>query len=198
MTASEVFRQSNGEVTRRYYEELQKRGPLGVIATNLFRGQKTSTRAKLYRGRGYKSAAYETKGWAISNLCETLEQHGEALGFRWGWKEDPTVPFGDRPSQVIYCEIPGFGQVSFHSPTRDKGPKYAGEWDGQHASEERILAFADAVMAMPERHPGIDAINEGVAPAPPELRPGLLVTVRKTVELRFGDPDSIARARARR
>ncbi len=39
------------------------------------------------------------------------------------------------------------GQVSFHSTERYDGPEYEGDWDGQRQSEERILAFADGVLA---------------------------------------------------
>ena len=67
MTAAEVYQGSDGELTRRYYTELENRvGILGLVAVNLFRAQNCSSRAKVYRGgvrgRGsYKSMAYEKK-----------------------------------------------------------------------------------------------------------------------------------------
>src|SRR5579863_7361061 len=151
-SALAVFQGSDGDLTKRFYAELQKRGPIGLVAVNLFRAQKTSTRAKLYRGgvRGkgsYKSMAYDTKRWAMENLVKVLTQHGAALGIAFGWKEDPKTVFGESPSWVLYVDLPQ-GQVSFHSPDKLEGPAYAGDWDGTHLSAERVIEFADAVAGM--------------------------------------------------
>jgi hypothetical protein len=146
MRAREVFEQSNGEVTRAYYAQLQLHGPIGVVAMNLFRAQKTSTRAKRYRGRRFKSAAYDVKAYSMSELCRTLAASAAELGMRYGWKADPDTRFGEEPSWVLYVDTP-YGQISFHAPSRGQGPDYPGEWDRSHASETRILAFCDAVMS---------------------------------------------------
>lgn len=143
MKAIEVFQQNNGDVTKHYYAELDAIGPIGQIATALFRAQKRSTAAKSYRGRRFKSAAYDVKTWSMGELCRLLKQHAGALGIRWGWKPDPNQALH---SQVLYVELPQ-GQVSFHSSDRCGCPDvdFAGEWDGQHKSTERILAFCDAI-----------------------------------------------------
>jgi len=162
MTASGVFHQQNGEVTTAYYARLNQLGPAGQVAVALFRAQKRSSRAKDYRRGRYRRMAYDVKSWSIDEACRLLEKHGDELGIRWGWKEDPTVLFGERASWVLYVDLPvdlislqypgelgagPSGQVSFHSPHRGKGPDYLGAWDGQRASEARILAFCDAVVA---------------------------------------------------
>jgi hypothetical protein len=152
MIAREVFEGSDGELTKRYYAELEKRGPLGVIAMNLFRAQKASARAKVYRGglRGvgsFKRMAYDKKQWSIEQLAAAL--FTSPVEMKHGWKQDPTVVFDQDPSWVFYVELP-MGQVSFHSPTRGKGPDYSGDWDGQHKSEERILRFCDSVYHAPD------------------------------------------------
>jgi len=117
---------------------------------NLFRAQKCSTRAKVYRGglRGigsFRSLAYQRKAWSMKNLCDCLAEHGSELGINFGWKRDPNTPLHDAPSWVLYVDLPQ-GQVSFHSPTRYAGPDYPGEWDGVRASCERVLAFCEAVF----------------------------------------------------
>ena len=113
------------------------------------RAQKCSTRAKKYRGgvRGlgsYSRLAYETKSWAMENLCGILDKYGRALKIRFGWKQDPDIVFGERPSWVLYVDLPQ-GQVSFHAPSRLSPHDYGGDWDREHKSEERILAFCDSV-----------------------------------------------------
>ena len=104
MRSLDVFAASDGALTKRYYAELEQRGPVGVVALNLFRAQKCSSRAKKYRGgiRGvgsYKSMAYERKNWSLENLCRILKQHGAELGIRFGWKLDPEEAFH---SWVLY------------------------------------------------------------------------------------------------
>ena len=153
--ALEIMVGSDGEATREFYKILEDAGPLGRVAVNLFRAQKTSGRAKMYRGRRFKRAAYDTKSWSLANLCEILEKHGAEVGFRYGWKQDTTVVFGEDPSWVLYVDLPT-GQVSFHSPTRGKGPEYAGEWDGvPGVSGGRIVGFVQSVYErkVPDRQP---------------------------------------------
>lgn len=94
---------------------------------NLFRASKCSERAKVYRGRGYRGAAYDRKKWSMDNLCTALTEHADAMGIVWGWKSDPAMSADDPFRFVLYVEIPT-GQVSFHGP-RGVGPDYAGDWD---------------------------------------------------------------------
>ena len=143
MTASEVFHQNDGKVTKAFYVRLDALGPLGKIATALFRCQKRSSIAKKYRGGRYRRAAYDVKNWSLGELCKLLAAHGEDLGIVWGWREDPHQEYHN---QVLYVET-SQGQCSFHSAERLEGPDYPGDWDGKHASEDRIIRFADEVLA---------------------------------------------------
>ena len=150
MRAIEVYQGSDGEVTKKYYAALSERGPIGVIAMNLFRAQKSSSRAKAYRGGipgqgSYRRMAYERKAWSMSLLCDVLAKEGAALNIAWGWGPDGRTLFSQKVSWVLYVDLPQ-GQVSFHSPDRGEGPKYWSDWDGERKSEERILVFCDAVM----------------------------------------------------
>ena len=55
---------------------------------------------------------------------------------------------------VLYVDLPQ-GQVSFHSRVKYDGPEYGGDWDGKYKSEERIVEFADAVVARSEQAPPV-------------------------------------------
>lgn len=144
-----VYEGSDGAITKRYYADLAKHGGIGVIAINLFRAQKSSARAKVYRGgiRGqgsYRGMAYDKKAWSLAQLCTTLQQSASECGAEYGWKRDPASPM---VPWVLYVDLPeGFGQVSFHALERGPGPDYPGEWDGKRASAERICAFCDSVL----------------------------------------------------
>lgn len=137
MTARQAFEGSDASNTREYLKRVQREGVMGAIAADLFRCQKASTRAKSYRGSSV-ARAYARKGAAMADLCRRL---ASSAVLRWGWKADLGNGFAP---WVLYVDLPN-GQVSFHALGRGDGPDYPGNWDQQHMSEERILAFCDLV-----------------------------------------------------
>lgn len=163
ISAKQVYDGSDGDLTKAYYAELEKHGPIGIVCVNLFRAQKCSTRAKAYRGgiRGvgsFKGLAYDRKNWSMQNLCKALMEHGQQLGIDWGWKRDPAQEYHD---WVLYVELPDIGQVSFHAASHGEGPNFHGEWDGKHLSAERILAFCDLVASQETASAAEEVIPEG-------------------------------------
>lgn len=135
-----VFSGSCAAVTRTYLAELTKCGLLGRIAAELFRAQKSSTRAKRYRG-GYKELAYGRKGGCLEKLCTYLQEDNCGIG--WGWGNDPSESYAPH---VLYVDLPT-GQASFHSPVRFCGPDYPGEWDTGSDSLESVVGFCNQIMA---------------------------------------------------
>lgn len=143
MKAKEIFEQSDGNVTKSYYALLEKLGPIGLIALNLFRAQKCSIRAKAYRKKTHIQDAYGRKQWSIDQLCDILLRYGSEVGITFGWKQDEKVILSNATSWVFYVDLPN-GQVSFHSPVRGKGPEYHSDWDGRKGmSVVRVLQFCD-------------------------------------------------------
>ncbi len=153
LKARNVYDGSNGGQTRKFCCALEKTGQLGIIAAELFRIQKASARAKVYRGGitgrygsvSYRKLAYKKKGLCLSVLCNLLQ--ADACGLPWGWGYDRKQQFA---KCVLYLDLPN-GQVSFHSTDRFAGPKYPGEWDGENKSEQRILSFCDQLLNGRER-----------------------------------------------
>jgi hypothetical protein len=138
-----VYKGSDGDATKALYARLEQLGPVGIVACNLFRAAKNSERAKVYRGRGHRGAAYDRKDWAIGNLAEALGAHAEGLGLVWGWGLDTAQPFH---KDVLYVDLPT-GQVSFHTSGRRDGPDYPGAWDEmQGQSAGRICSFVARVL----------------------------------------------------
>lgn len=143
MNPFEIFESSNGEATKDMYAKLEQLGPVGVIAMNLFRAQKCSTRAKLYHGRQFKDAAYERKQWSMGLLAKALTEHAAKIGITWGWKQDPIQTYH---TWVLYVDLPS-GQVSFHSPSRGLGPDYPADWDrASGASPGRICSWVKIIL----------------------------------------------------
>ena len=87
--------------------------------------------------------AYDRKGWSLKQLVEALQVNAGPLGFTFGWGVDDSQHFN---KHVLYVELPGLGQVSFHSPERYAGPDYPGDWDGSGMSESRIVKFCQTVL----------------------------------------------------
>lgn len=160
MRARDIFDGSDAARTRAYYAALERRGPIGEFAANLLRAQKASTRAKRYRGGisgvgSFSDLAYQKKGESLIRLCDWLLEHnvqggvmryaGDTEMLRWGWKIDPRE---QHAKWVLYIDLP-HGQVSFHSTERFGGPDYPAEFDGSHASAERICSFCDFVFMNP-------------------------------------------------
>lgn len=139
-----IYQGSNGDVTLGLYRHLETLGPIGVIGINLFRAQKSSERAKVYRGGGYRGMAYDRKQWAMDNLCKALIEEGERAAIAWGWGEDPaTIGY----PHVLYIDLPT-GQVSFHTAARGPGPSYEKPWDGVTGqSADRILRWIGRLVA---------------------------------------------------
>lgn len=143
-----VYEGSDGALTRRLCTELLKLGPAGRVAWLLFRAQKASRRAKKYGRTSYRGLAYARKGESLRELSATLSSSAIALGISYGWGRDE----GCENPWVLYVELPGFGQVSFHSPERYDGPDHPEGWDGHRASEERIINFCQQVLESKGSH----------------------------------------------
>lgn len=132
-----IYRGSDGDATRAFLGRLEQLGELGRIAAYLFRAQKASERAKVYRGRTHRASAYDRKDWALRELAAVLVADAPA-SIVWGWGEDPAQEFH---RHVLYVDLPT-GQVSFHTGQRGEGPEYVDGWDGQRGkSPDRILRW---------------------------------------------------------
>lgn len=141
MIVIEVYEGSNGQATQDLYARLEKFGPAGVVALNLFRAQKASARAKVYR-RKFKGVAYDKKNWSMKLLCDALGVSAAELGIEFGWREDPGQEYH---KWVLYVDLPT-GQVSFHSASPLSPERYEKPWDGSHDSASRIIRFVESVL----------------------------------------------------
>lgn len=160
------YRGSDGERTRALYARLTEVGPAGLVAVNLLRACKNSERAKQYKSRRSSGAAYGTKDWAIGQLVDVLVQHAGALGIVWGWgRDEKAINF----ENVLYVEVPGAGQISFHVAYRREGTDYRGQWDGmKDVAAGRVIRYANAVLGIEqppaeEKHDGLPTGTEGTA-----------------------------------
>lgn len=202
-----VYRGSDSMATCGLYAELEL-VTNGMVAVNLLRICKKSSRAKTYRGRS-KGSAYSGKDWALGQLVDLLP----ASGLAWGWGEDLSLKYdGDPHHHILYVELPS-GQVSFHMAWRHPTPYHDRGWDGvRHMAAERICAWAatllgEAMSILPPSNedaksdkpgsglvvsdsaPGLDLVGgpSGETPGPSSLAVGRTTRVAKGVEARQMD-----------
>lgn len=176
-----VYEGSDADATRALYARLVELAPRGVVAMNLIRTLKASTRAKVYRGRSgrggpsYRAMAYDKKDWSIGELCRALVSNADAIPV-WGWGFDKkAIGF----EHVLYVDLPGAGQVSFHTSLRRDGLDYAGAWDGiVGVAPRRICLWTEAVLDGREVIPS----NEGVENAAHARTEGVAVDRAEIVE----------------
>lgn len=139
-----IYEGSDGGKTTGLYAALEQLGPAGHVAVNVFRANKSSQRAKAYRGK-YKGMAYDRKQWSIENLVKALQEHAASIDMWWGWREDPEQAMH---RWVFFVELPT-GQVSFHTAVKLDGPDFPEAWDGvRGVSPMRICRWcADLIEA---------------------------------------------------
>lgn len=142
-----IYNASSGEATIALYRRLEALGPAGVVAMNLFRAHKASSRAKAYRGGdnkgSWKSQAYQKKQWSLDNLAKALDTNAADLALTWGWGVD----LAEEVHQcVLFVDLPT-GQVSFHTAPRGPGPDYPGQWDGAvRQGQNRICRWIERLF----------------------------------------------------
>ena len=149
MHAVDAFKTTKADETVAYQNELILRGELGQIAFGLFRAQKRSTKAKSYRG-AMRRNSYDGKGEALQYLDAALTLWDAEFGINWGWKKDPKQEYHN---QVLYVELPGHGQCSFHSSAAAGPKQFGGEWDSSKPVIETVLEFCDFVIQSEDPRP---------------------------------------------
>jgi len=86
-------------------------------------------------GYTYAEINYMKKAEGIEELIEVARTEGWVFGLQ---------PSEQYTTHIIYFEIPGVGQVSWHYSPQEPLPVYAGQWDGKKGSTLPKLEIAIA------------------------------------------------------
>lgn len=142
-TIMEVYKGRDANRTKALYAKLVAKPPRGIIAVNVLRAARNSEMAKGYKGRSAHAKAYESKDWAIGELCDALMRDPSVIT-SWGWgRDEQAVKFED----VLFLDLPGAGQISFHNSYRRVGPDYPGAWDGiRLQTARRVCLWVEAIL----------------------------------------------------
>ena len=144
--ATLAYHESDASRTKRLLRALTATGQLGRIASDLFRAQKSSARARSIEAVSTGDPRIPSWPTGARARCWPLfAKRWSRMPRVWSGAGARTLP-GIFARWVLYVELPT-GQVSFHSPDRLDGPVYPGAWDGMRdASAGRILRLCDQIL----------------------------------------------------
>lgn len=99
--------------------------------------------AKRYFGGDCGGYTYAEMNYMKKSECiETLIEISKSQGWVFGVQPFDAI----QTTHIIYFDIPGVGQVSWHYSPREPLPVYPGQWDGQEGSTLPKLAAAVSAL----------------------------------------------------
>ena len=144
----EAFSTSNAPLSRRLCKDLDSMGPMGQLASLLFKAEKANIQAKSYRGiapvsrQPYGDYSKDRMKNMLMEVIHLLDAHAKAMDVSWGWKAN------DKPNSPpwVLCIFLPTGQVSFRVAERYLRSDYeVGSIDDSHNSG-RITKFCAGVL----------------------------------------------------
>lgn len=152
---SEAFCTSNAPLSRQLCKDLDAMGPMGQLASLLFKAEKASKQANSYSGkapvsqRPYGDYSKDRMKGMLEKAIGLLDAHAKDLGIPWGWSKDDAP---GKPPWILCIGLPT-GVVTFRMPERRLGPDYGpGAEDGCRNSN-RISDFCEGVLDKRWIHP---------------------------------------------
>ena len=145
---SEAFSTSNAPLSRRLCNDLDSMGPMGQLASLLFKAEKARKQANSYSGeapvsrRQYRDYSQDRlREMLIKTVC-LLDAHAKAMGVDWGWRIDDK---SDSPTWLLCIELPT-GQVTYRLSGRCMGPEYELGSEGDSRNSDRITRLCADVL----------------------------------------------------
>ena len=139
---------SDAPASRRLCKELDAMGPIGQLASLLFKAQKSDHQAKTYIGiapvsrRPYRDYSNDRMEEMLAKAIRLLDAHAKAMGISWGWVR------GDKPGVppwVLCIDLPT-GKVIYRFPYRHRGPDYELALEDDSRNSDRVTAFCAGVL----------------------------------------------------
>ena len=145
---SEAFSTSSPQLSRRLCQDLDSMGPMGQLASLLFKAEKASKQAKSYSGREpvsrrpYGDYSKDRMEKMLMEVISLLDAHAKNMDISWGWSESD-VP--DAPPWVLCIDLPT-GQVTYRMRERRLGPGFELGAEDDCRNSDRITDFCAGVL----------------------------------------------------
>ena len=145
---SEAFSTSSPQLSRRLCQDLDSMGPMGQLASLLFKAEKASKQAKSYSGkepvsrRAYGDYSNDRMTKMLNEAIQLLDAHAKDMDVSWGWSEND-VP--GSPPWLLCIDLPT-GLVTFGMEWRRLGSDYGlGAEDGCR-NPDRIIGLCAGIL----------------------------------------------------
>ena len=123
-------------------------GPMGQLASLLFKAEKANMQTKNYLGkapvsqRPYRDNTNERLQEMLDRVASLLDAHARGMDISWGWSKDDAP---DKPLWILCVDLPT-GLVTYRLPYRHLGPDYKMATDSDSYNSDRITEFCAGVM----------------------------------------------------
>ena len=167
-----AFSTSDAPASRRLCKELDAMGPMGQLASLLFKAEKARMQAKSYSGRApvsgrpYRGYSYDRMREMLAKAIRLLDARAKAMGMPWSWhREDkPSGPFWS-----LTIDLPT-GRVAYRMPYLYAEPEYYSGVEDDAENSDQVTEFCagvlDGLWALPKqiRHESTDTRRRANSP----------------------------------
>ena len=145
---TEAFSTSNAPLSRQICKDLDSKGPMGELASLLFKTEKAVKQAKSYVGRApvsgrpYGDYSKDRMRKMLMEAIRLLDAHAVAMGMPWSWRRD------DKPGSPIWVLTIGLptGQVAYRVSYIQAGPDCESALVDDSRNSERVIEFCAGVL----------------------------------------------------
>lgn len=145
---SEAFSTSSPQLSRRLCKDLDSMGPLGQLASRLFKAEKASKQAKSYSGREpvsrrpYGDYSNDRMTIMLKEAIQLLDAHAKDMDVSWGWSKDDAP---DKPPWILCVDLPT-GLATFRMRERRIGPDFESASKSDSYNLDCIIEFCAGVL----------------------------------------------------
>ena len=145
---TEAFSTSNAPLSRRICKDLDSKGPMGELASLLFKTEKAVKQAQSYVGRApvsgrpYRAYSQDRMRKMLMEVIRLLDAHAKPLGITWSWRRDDK---SGSPIWVLTIGLPT-GQVAYRVSYIQAGPDCESALVDDSRNSERVIEFCARVL----------------------------------------------------
>lgn len=145
---SEAFHASDAQSSRRLCRDLDTKGPMGQLASLLFKAEKAYRQMKSYQGtapvsrRPYRNYSQDRMREMLAKAVRLLDAHAKAMGVTWSWRRDDK---SGSSIWVLSIDLPT-GKVIYRLPYRQAGPDCESSLEDDARNSDLVTEFCAAVL----------------------------------------------------
>ena len=143
-----AFCMSDAPLSRSLCRDLDSKGPIGQLASLLFKAEKAAMQAKSYvgkapvSGRPYRNYSQDRMREMLAKAVSLLDAHAVAMGVTWGWSRNDAP---GKPPWILCIDLPT-GQVTYRVQERHLEAACELESENELLNSSLITKFCAGVL----------------------------------------------------